>query len=263
MFDFFKRRGTVLLVVSLVLALAAAMLARNWVDSRVRGGSLPGGEEPVVVAALEIPFGTKVEERLVKVVQVPSDAVPAGNFSSVEQVVGQIALQKILPGEMLLEERFSAYAGGSSLAAVIKPNMRAVTVRVNDVIGVAGFLLPGNKVDVVSARMVDRRAVTETILREINVLAVDQKAQTDQDEPVVVRAVTLEVSPQEAELLVKAREEGEIQLTLRNPLEADTAMAEAAPAATAAPARARTSTPAYETVTIIRGTNVETTRTRK
>ncbi len=262
MFDFFKRRGNVLLIVSLVLALAAAMLARNWVNSRVQGNDGSGDEQPVVVAALEIPFGTKIEERLIKVVQVPSDAVPSGHFASAEQVLGQIALQKILPGEMLLEERFSAYAGGSSLAAVIKPNMRAVTVRVNDVIGVAGFLLPGNKVDVVSARMVDRRAVTETILRDINVLAVDQKAQTDQDEPVVVRAVTLEVTPQEAELLVKAREEGEIQLTLRNPLEADTVVAESTPA----PAPARTPaarTPTYETVTIIRGTNVETTRARK
>lgn len=250
-----------MLIVSLVLALAAAMLARNWVNSRVQGNGGSDDEQPVVVAALEIPFGTKIEERLIKVVQVPSDAVPSGHFASAEQVLGQIALQKILPGEMLLEERFSAYAGGSSLAAVIKPNMRAVTVRVNDVIGVAGFLLPGNKVDVVSARMVDRRAVTETILRDINVLAVDQKAQTDQDEPVVVRAVTLEVTPQEAELLVKAREEGEIQLTLRNPLEADTVVAEATPAP--APARAAARTPTYETVTIIRGTNVETTRARK
>jgi pilus assembly protein CpaB len=72
--------------------------------------------------------------------------------------------------------------GGSTLAAIIKPNMRAVTVRVNDVVGVAGFLLPGNRVDVVGARMVERRAVTETILRDINVLAVDQKARTEKDE---------------------------------------------------------------------------------
>lgn len=262
MFDFLKRRGNVLLIVSLALALAAAMLARNWVNTRTAGDGGAGDEQPVVVAALEIPFGTKIEDRLVRVVQVPSDAVPDGHFSSVEQVLGQVALQKILVGEMLLEERFSTYGGGSSLAAVIKPNMRAVTVRVNDVIGVAGFLLPGNKVDVVSARMVDRRAVTETILQDINVLAVDQKAQTDQDEPVVVRAVTLEVTPQQAELLVRAREEGEIQLTLRNPLEADTVVAETAPAAPA-PARSASRASSYETVTIIRGTNVETTRARK
>jgi len=262
MFDLFKRRGVVLLIVSLALALAAAMLARNWVDSRVQGSAGLGGDQAVLVAALEIPFGTKVEERLVKVVQMPSAAVPAGHFQSAEQVLGQVALQKILPGEVLVEERFSAYAGGSSLAAIIKPNMRAVTVRVNDVIGVAGFLLPGNRVDVVSARMVDRRAVTETILQDINVLAVDQKAQTEQDEPVVVRAVTLEVTPQQAELLVRAREEGEIQLTLRNPLQEEAMVAETKPAPAPAPvATARPSS--YETVTIIRGTNVETTRARK
>lgn len=260
MFEFFKRRGNVLLLVSLVLAIAAAMLARNWVNSRIQGAA-PQDEVPVVVAAMEIPSGTTIEERLIKVINVSADAVPAGHFSTLEAAVGQVALQKILTGEMLLEERFSTYGGGSSLAAVIKPNMRAVTVRVNDVIGVAGFLLPGNRVDVVSAKMINRSAVTETILRDINVLAVDQKARTEKDEPVVVRAVTLEVTPQQAELLVKAREEGEIQLTLRNPFESDTAVVETKqePAPRVSGSRASTS----ETVTIIRGTNVETTRARK
>ena len=120
---------------------------------------------------------------------------------------------------MLLKERFTKTGAGSTLAALIKPDMRAITVRVDDVVGVAGFLLPGNHVDIVAARKVqgNDRATTETILMDINVLAVDQTSSQDKNEPVVVRAVTLEMTPQQAEVLVRAREEGRIQLTLRNP----------------------------------------------
>ena len=253
------------MVVSLVLALGAAVLARNWITAQMTAAAESGpAGTGVVVAAMEIPFGLKVEARHVKLIELPRDSVPANHFTTTEEVVGQIATQKVLPGEVLIKERFSEHMGGSTLAAIIKPNMRAVTVRVNDVVGVAGFLLPGNRVDVVGARMVDRRAVTETILRDINVLAVDQTARTEKDEPVVVRAVTLEVTPEQAEVLVRAREEGEIQLTLRNPLEEDDpVVAEEKPKP--APKVVRVSRPkpvvVDNTVTIIRGTNVDKTRT--
>jgi len=259
-----KRRGLVLVMVSLVLALGAAMLARNWIAVQLNAAANSGpAGTAVVVAAMDIPFGTKVEGRHVRLVEMPNGSVPSGYFGRFEDVVGQIATQKVLTGEVLVRERFSEHVGGSTLSAIIKPNMRAVTVRVNDVVGVAGFLLPGNRVDVVSARMVERRAVTETILRHINVLAVDQTAKTEKDEPVVVRAVTLEVTPEQAETLVKAREEGEIQLTLRNPLEEAEPEVVAKEEPRLAPTVVRTKRPkpqpepAAETVTIIRGTNVE------
>jgi pilus assembly protein CpaB len=259
----FKRRGLMLVVVSLALALGAATLARNWLTAQMSAAAKarPAGTG-VVVATMEIPFGIKVEGRHVRLIELPSGAAPAGHFTKTEDVVGQIATQKVLPGEVLIEERFSKHMGGSTLAAIIKPNMRAVTVRVNDVVGVAGFLLPGNHVDVVSARMVDKRAATETILRDINVLAVDQKARTEKDEPVVVRAVTLEVTPQQAETLVKAREEGEIQLTLRNPLEEDpTVVVQEAPKPPPKVVRVYRRQPVVEEkVTIIRGTNVDTSK---
>ena len=109
--------------------------------------------------------------------------------------------------------------------------MRAVTVRVDDVIGVAGFLLPGNRVDVLAARReAISRATAETIVRDVKVLAVDQTAATEKNEPVIVRAVTLEVNPEQAEVLVKAKEEGSIQLTLRNPLDDEVFVEEPAPA---------------------------------
>ena len=150
--------------------------------------------------------------------------------------------------------------------------MRALTVRVNDVIGVAGFLLPGNRVDVLSSRKEgnNRRAVTETILRNIKVLAVDQTASTEENEPVIVRAVTLEMTPVQAETLVKARTEGEIQLTLRNPLEDEPLVEEepepqqVAKAPVAAPSKPTTTRPrsTSTTVTVIRGTKVDKEKTK-
>jgi pilus assembly protein CpaB len=130
-----------------------------------------------------------------------------------------IATMNVMRGEILMRDRFSAHEGGSTLAALVQQGMRAVTVRVDDVVGVAGFLLPGNRVDVLATRVeTNRRATTETILRNLRVLAVDQTAATDRNDPVIVRAVTLEMTPAQSEELVRAKEEGRIQLTLRNPL---------------------------------------------
>lgn len=258
-----KRRGMMLILVSLVLAIGAAWVARNWVQARLTGGNSADSVKQVIVAAMEIPFGTKVEARHLKAITLPSNAPVGDHYDKVEQVVGLIALQKIIPGEILLKERFADRNAGSTLAAIVKPDMRAVTVRVDDVVGVAGFLMPGNHVDVVAARLVDQRAETRTVLRDLNVLAVDQTASQDKDQPVVVRAVTLEVSPKQAEVLVKAREEGRIQLTLRNPLDKSHApddseiVAEAAPVKT--PAKHTRAAPVRSEgngVTIIRGTNV-------
>jgi pilus assembly protein CpaB len=216
-----KGRTFFMFVIALVLGVSAAWLANNWVEERTRPGADTAGT-PVVVAALDIPFGQKIEQAHVKVVEWPSGNTPKGAFSDPLLLEGRIAKQSFLPGEVILEERVVEHLGGSTLASIVEPNKRAVTVRVNDVIGVAGFLLPGNRVDILSTKSKGRdNAVTETILQDVKVLAVDQTASTDKDRPVVVRAVTLELSPAEAELLVKATNEGTLQLTLRNPLDSE------------------------------------------
>jgi pilus assembly protein CpaB len=217
-----KRRGLVLIILSLALAVVAAWVARSWVQARMAAGPADPGQQ-VVVAVMEIPFGTKVEARHLSTITLPRGAAVGNHYGKIEDVVGLIALQKLVSGEILLKEQFADRAAGSTLAAIVKPDMRAVTVRVDDVVGVAGFLMPGNHVDVVAAHMENQRAQTRTVLHDLNVLAVDQTASTDKDQPVVVRAVTLEVTPQQAEILVKAREEGKIQLTLRNPLDKNSA----------------------------------------
>jgi len=215
-----KGRTFLMFFIALVLGVSAAWLANNWVEDRLRPGTESAGT-PVVVAALDIPFGTKIELAHIKVVDWPSGNTPKGAFADPVLLEGKIAKQGFLPGEVILEERVVEHLGGSTLASIVEPNKRAVTVRVNDVIGVAGFLLPGNRVDILTTRQQGKRALTETILQDVKVLAVDQTASTDKDRPVVVRAVTLELSPAEAELLVKATSEGSLQLTLRNPLDSE------------------------------------------
>lgn len=261
-----KKRGIFLVVLSLVMAISAAWTANRWITAKAAAeeGALKGTH--VVAAAMAIPYGTKVEGRHLKYVEIPEGVAPTGFFTSVDDVKGRVATVAISRGEILIAERFAEHDAGSTLAALVGENMRAVAVRVNDVVGVAGFLLPGNRVDVVSARKTnDRRVVTETILHNIKVLAVDQTAATDTNEPLIVRAVTLEVTPKQAETLVQARTEGQIQLTLRNPTQPEPEP-EPEPAVVATPPPKKPSRPRpvrsrSTTVTVIRGTQVDQTKT--
>jgi len=256
----FRKRGLLLLTLSLVLGLSAAMVARGWMTEQT--AKEKADIATVVAASMAIPFGTKVEERHLKIIDMPKNSAPPGSFTIKEDVIDKVTTQQIMAGEILMKARFVEQGEGSTLAALVAKNMRAFTVRVDDVIGVAGFLLPGNRVDVVSARKEGRRAITDTILRNIEVLAVDQTASTNDNEPVIVRAVTLQVTPDQAETLVKGREEGSIQLTLRNPLEEEEIIEEevVAPKPKVAIRRTRPRTQP-STVTIIRGTNVSETKT--
>ena len=212
-------------------------------------------------------YGTKLEARHVKTMEVPESVLPPGAIRDFAEVDGKIVKGEILDGEILLTDRIAGGGDGSTLASLVAPNMRAVTVRVNDVIGVAGFLLPGNHVDVLGTRLqrskIDARAITETIILMVKVLAVDQTAATDKNEPVVVRAVTLELTPKDAEELVKWEEEGTIQLALRNPT--DTLVAEEpapAPAPRPVKRRARAPVDSGNNVILIRGTQVQNTKTK-
>jgi pilus assembly protein CpaB len=256
-----RGRGWILISLSVLLAAGAALVANRWMSSRA--AALEANKPNmvgVVVAAIEIPFGTKVEARHLGTIEMIKGTEPAGVYTDIKAVEGKVARSTILGGELLMEARFVDQGTGSTLAAVVAPNMRAVTVRVDDVVGVGGFLLPGNRVDVVSAREEGKTATAATILNDVKVLAVDQTAQSDQNQPVVVRAVTLEVTPEGAEAIVKAKQEGTIQLTLRNPLDKSiTAPKVEAPAPVVAavpkPA-ARPAVKAEPTVMVIRGTRV-------
>ncbi len=257
-----KRRGVLLIFLSLLMAVGAAFVANEWIVARVMPDTQADeNTAQVVAAAMSIPFATKVEERHLKLIEMPEGITPEGVFGTIEDVLGQVSTTSIARGEVLVTERFRVHTAGSTLAALVNENMRAVTVRVDDVVGVAGFLLPGNTVDILASRKVaGKRAITETILRNIKVLAVDQSASTDDNQPVIVRAVTLEMLPKQAEELFRARTEGTIQLTLRNPLEGDY-VPPPPPKRTVRRAPTRRVAPPSEVI-VIRGTSVNKTKTK-
>lgn len=249
-----KSRTAVMIAAAAVLGIGAAVVASRWASNQLASDQ---NTQPVVVAALEISFGQKLDAAHVKIVRWPKASMPAGTFDKVAEVEGKVTNQRLVPGEPLLKERIVDSLSGSTLAAMVDPKKRAITVRVNDVIGVAGFLLPGNRVDVLASRKVQRdRAQTETVLEDIRVLAVDQIASPDKDKPVVVRAVTLEVTPSQANRLVNATVEGTVQLALRNPATRNVEVAQKPKAiATPKPATQRSDSG----MTFIRGSNVELT----
>lgn len=261
-----KSRTTALLLMSLVLALGAAWIANNWLQMRTTAAvAASDNERPVVIASVNIPYGQRIERHHVSVVALSRSAIPANAFTEIDDVEGKIARQEILNGDIVRSERVADHLGGSTLAAMIGENKRAITVRVNDVVGVAGFLLPGNLVDVVSAKSKSRgNAEAETILTRIRVLAVDQSAGSEKEgRPVVVRAVTLEVTPTQAETLVKATEEGYIQLVLRNPMDVEEPVAEVEEEPEPEPppvVRRPAPRPTSSVVTVIRGVETSTTR---
>lgn len=248
-----KSRTAVMIAAAAILGIGAAVVASRWAASQLAGDQ---NTQPVVVAALEIPFGQKLDAAHVKIVPWPKASLPAGTFDKIAEVEGKVTNQRLIPGEPLLKERIVDSLAGSTLAAMVDPTKRAITVRVNDVIGVAGFLLPGNRVDVLASRKVQHdRAHTETVLENIRVLAVDQIASPDKDKPVVVRAVTLEVTPSQANLLVNATVEGTVQLALRNPAAKNVEIAQKS----RTPATPKPAARSDSGMTFIRGSNVELT----
>lgn len=248
-----KSQVFLLMLISAVLGLAAVYIAKQWMEEQNQPQVVTETveREPVVFVEQEIIAGTIIESKHLSVKLLETDWVDdEDHFSTVDDVVGKVASTSLFPGEIVHSYRLSVPGEGSTLAAVIEDDKRAVTIRVNDVIGVAGFLLPGNKVDVLNTvKFNQTRSKTDTVLKNIKVLAVDQTARTNDNKPVIVRAVTLEVTPKEAEKLLTAKSNGEIQLALRNPHQKDKPVAK------------RTYVP-QPSVTIIKGTQSSNIRVR-
>lgn len=212
-----NNRFTIMLIIALLFAGSAAWMAKRWVDSQVLPQTAEQSTVPVVVAATKIPFATRIEPTHIKVVSWPKDTAPKETFSDIAPVVGKVTQRDFYPNEIMLKPQIAEHAGGSTLSALIEPGKRAMSVRVNDVVGVAGFIMPGNKADIITSTK-DGKGTT-TLLRNMKILAIDQRASTEQDKPAVVRALTLEVTPKEAEILVSAMKSSSLMFTLRNPMD--------------------------------------------
>jgi pilus assembly protein CpaB len=210
-----------MLSVALVAGLLAVLLASRWLEAK--SGS---GMTKVVVAATDISLGQRLAPELIQVVDWPSRSIPPGAFSQVGELDGRVLRTNIQRGEPLLLSKLAPVGTQGGLSAVIGEGRRAITVRVNDVIGVAGFALPGNYVDIIVNTQRDAgdantrdKSISKIVLERILVLAVAQEVSRDETRPRVVNAVTLEVTPEQAEKIDLARSVGTLSLVLRNQID--------------------------------------------
>lgn len=258
-------RTKIMMTFALLLAVFASYMAYSWLQKRA-GQTIAEAEVPtqtIVVASVEIPIGMAIESAQLKTVSWPADLVPEDSFSKVEDVVGKISSRTIYAEDIISNKRVAETAGGNHLAALISKDNRAITVRVDDVVGLAGFLMPGNRVDVIGIRPIGntRRVEASTVMKDVMVLAVDQDISPDEAKPKVVRAVTLEMLPESTLKVLKAANEGKIQLVLRNPADRyQIAKAEAPARPRPAPKKVEEPKAKPYQVTVIRGTQVDNVR---
>jgi len=206
--------------VALALGAIVSFAVYRALQSRAGGDTPPGVE--VVIAANDVPVGAKVEDRDVKVVRYSAADLPPNCFHLKSSVIGRGAVLPIARGEFFLPNKLAGENAGSGMPSLIPPGMRAVSVRVNEVIGVAGFVVPGTRVDVLltgnPTGASDQQ--TTTILGNVAVIATGQKLEKNNaGEPQLTPVITLLVSPGDAQKLTLATTQGKIQLALRNPLD--------------------------------------------
>lgn len=223
-----NQRALIVMAVAVLLALVAVALAGRWL---LRQPSNSSGR--VVVASTDLNLGQRLTPEMVKLADWPSDRVPKKAFLDPVKLNGRVLKSSVLLGEPLSEAKLAPVGTLGGLSAMITEGKRAITVRVNDVIGVAGFALPGNYVDIIVSTQKEatddpsarERNISKIVLERILVLAVAQEVNRDETKPRVVNAVTLEVAPAQAETLDLARSVGTLSLALRNqvdPLAAET-----------------------------------------
>ena len=213
-----KIRSFVLLAVSLLLGILAVYWVRGY------AGSTEAAEKQtptVVVARVHLNFGDRLRSETLREVQWPDADVPPGSFTKIDDLLkdDRVVLRGMDPGEPVLAGKVSGSGGRATLSTVIGKDMRALTIRVNDVNGVAGFVLPGDRVDVLLTRenlTNQQDSQTDVILQNTKVLGVDQDANERRDQPTVVKAVTLEVTTDDAQKLTLGQKIGLLSLALRN-----------------------------------------------
>lgn len=218
-----RMRVFVVFVLALTAGGALAFGTYNYVQKAPASTeSIP--TRPVVVAASDLEIGAELGRDDLKVIDWPANAVPAGVFGTTQEVIGRGLVLPVIQNQPILPSALASKEAGSGLPPAIPPGLRAVSVRVNEVIGVAGYVLPGTHVDVVATLSPnDQRPemTSKVVLTNVQVLAAGTKIDrdTDKGKPTPVSVVTLLVDPEEAERLTLASTEGKIQLALRNPLD--------------------------------------------
>jgi len=211
------RLGTVLMfLVATVLGIAAALSIRAWLEGQSATAGVEA--ETLVVAATALRYGTELHEGNLREIAWPSNAIPQGGFKNRSELLQgekRVVLSAIEANEPILQQKITGPGQRATLSALIDSNMTAVTVRVNDVGGVGGFVLPGDYVDVFLTRTERERSYTDVLLQNVRVLGIDQIADDRTDKPKVAKAVTLELTTEAAQKVVLAASVGSISLSLR------------------------------------------------
>jgi pilus assembly protein CpaB len=224
-----NKRAIVMMAIAILFGLAAVVLASRWLLRQPAAVA-----DRIVVAASDVNLGQRITPEMLKLAEWPADSRPKGAYADPAKVTGRVLKSSILAGEPVSDAKLAPAGTVGGLSALITEGKRAITVRVNDVIGVAGFALPGNFVDIIVSTQKEMPAgdrsgpppsISKIVLERILVLAVAQEVSRDETKPRVVNAVTLEVTPAQAENLDLARSVGTLSLALRNqvdPLDANT-----------------------------------------
>ncbi|MDR8727524.1 Flp pilus assembly protein CpaB [Burkholderia pseudomultivorans] len=215
-------RAVMMLVIAMIAGFAAVVFASRWLVQ-----TSTSSVTPIAVAATDLNLGEPLGPNQVHTVSWPTGSVPPGAFTDPKELEGRVVRTSLARGEPVIESKLAPVGTKGGLSAVIAEGSRAITVRVNDVVGVAGFALPGNYVDVIvntqeQQGKSDGQSISKIVLEHILVLAVAQQVSRDDTAPKVVNAVTLEVTPDQAERLDLARSVGTLSLVLRNQIDRQT-----------------------------------------
>ena len=208
-------------IFALVFAGIAAWLTSGYLQKEINNVRAVQPQK-IVVAATEIPIGTIISERQLKVTSWPKDSIPPGSAQFPESVVSRVAVRAINRGDAVTEQKLkpkSATPGAGFMTYVVPQGHRAVTVAVNEVAGVAGFLTPNDRVDVIVTTPIpnnDKESVSKIMLENVPILATGQVTDQKAGKPVIVPTVTLDLLPEDAEKLVLSAAKGSLQLLLRN-----------------------------------------------
>jgi len=223
-----RRQTLIALGVAIILGLVAVLLANSYLTGREKQlASSPEGMVRVAVAALPLAYGTEVTPEKVKFVNYPQASLPAGVYKSMPELLPQgkrrIVLRPIQVNQPLLAADLSGEGQNASIAALLPDGMRAATVSINDVSGVAGFVKPNDTVDVLITRQpiggdgaAQGQQVTDVLLQNIRVIAMDQAASSN-GQPAVSRTATLELTPVDAQKIALGQQLGQLSLVLRKP----------------------------------------------
>ncbi|HSG06040.1 MAG TPA: Flp pilus assembly protein CpaB [Nitrospiria bacterium] len=219
-----RSRGPyIALATAIALGLLTTFLAYRWMQGQALAKPAPQAETllvaSVVVAALELPPGSVIQKESLKMMSWPKNSMPEAVITDPGFLLGRVIIAPMLPGEPFTESKLAAKGVEGGLTAIIEPGKRAMSVRVDEIIGVAGFVAPGTFVDVLVVLESKNKGVDATIktlLQNIKVLASGQKIMQEKDKPSLVNVMTLEVTVDEAQKLALAASRGRLQLALRN-----------------------------------------------